>query len=172
MPGQDGWLLHVNDYSNCTQALKTSVEARGCQGTVLRVYHLVLFILWSRNRPTAASAVWPRRGSRAAPAQLHSLFSASRRASARYSPSNYSSVLSFQLSRFPGSPMIARMHVTFITCIAGAISAAPPRNWCAPPSASERFWWGFIAAKLAHAAGGQREPTRPEQRSVTIFSQN
>ena len=155
MPVQDGCLLRVNDYSNCTQALKSSVEAQGCQGTVLRVYHLALFIPRSRNIPAAASAVWPQRGSQATPAQLHSLFSASCRASARYSPSNYSLVLSLQLSRFPGSCMIAHINVAFITCIAGAISAAPPCNWCAlPPLASVSG--GFLLLRSWCTAAGGR----------------
>jgi len=172
LPVQDGCLLRDNDYSNCTQAPKSSVEAQGCQGTVLRVHHLVLFTLRSGNIPAAASAVRPRRGSQAALAQLHSLFSASRRASARYSSRNYSLVLSLQLPRFPGSCMIARINVTFMTCIARAIFAAPWCNWCVPPppaSVSGGFLW---LRSWCPAAGGQREPRRTERRSITIFSQN
>lgn len=167
MPVQDGCLLRVNDYSDRSQAPKGSVEAQGCQGMALRVYHLVLFIPRSGNTPAPASAVWPRRGSQAAPARLHTFSSASHRASARYSPSNYSSVLSLQLSRFPGACMIARISVTFITCTAGAVSAAPPYNRRVPPPPPA---WGVSGGVLSlgcwrMAAGGQRDGGR----SITIF---
>lgn len=127
------------------------MEARGCPGTVLRPYHLVLFIPRSRNIPAAASAARPRSGSRAAPLQLQSSFRASRRASARYSPANCPSVLSLQLSRFPGSRTMARIDVTFITCVAGAISTAPPCNWCALRFPGEHRGWVCVAVKLVHS---------------------
>lgn len=101
------------------------MEAQGCQGMVLTVYRLVLFIPQSRNTPAAASAVWPQRGSRAAAAQLRSLFSSSCRAAARNSPSNHSLALSLQLPRFPGSSEIAHRNVTLITCTARTISELP-----------------------------------------------
>lgn len=153
MPVQDGCLLRVNDYSNRTRALKSSVEAQGCQGAVLRVYHLVLFIPGSRNTPPPASAVWPRGGSQPTPARPHRFFGASRRAAARYSPSRYSSVLSLQLSRFPGSCVVARINVTFITRTAGAISASLPCNWC-------YMVWFLVGFYHWEAAVGRQEPRR------------
>lgn len=137
----------------------------------LTAYRLVLFIPRSRNIPAAASAVWPQRGSRAAPAQLRSLFSSSCRASARNSPSNYSLMLSLQLSRFPGSSVIAHMKVAFNTCTARTISELPRRTGV--PPLHQRAFIGFsLLWSWCPVAGGQREPMQRESGSTSASSQN
>lgn len=164
---------HKTDASLALMTIQTLLRLRkaGWKRGAVQAWCWAHIIWFSSSHGAGIYQQLPRPpGPTEAPRRLQSSFRASRRASVRYSPTNCPSVLSLQLSQFPGSRMIARINVTFFTCVAGAISAAPPCNWCAPASPVSIAGGFLLPWSWCAGVGGQQRAQA--NRSVTSFSQN